>query len=132
MACHRLLTPSRLIIAILVITVTSFTLFSLSDDCTCAAIDALVQRVRSLQEDIRTKDEALANFRSSSLSKRDNENDSQEVGEEGWNPNVLCIFVPHRDRFEELMEFVPYMNRFLSQQMVRHRIIVINQIDTHR
>ncbi|XP_022096628.1 beta-1,4-galactosyltransferase 7-like [Acanthaster planci] len=127
MACYRLLTPVRLVLAILTVCLTSFIFFSLNDDCTCTSIDILLQRIRNLQEELRTKDEALSNCRGS----KGNEEETSE-GEAGWDPHVLCIYVPHRDRFEELMEFVPYMDKFLSQQMVRHRIVVINQIDTHR
>ncbi|XP_038070699.1 beta-1,4-galactosyltransferase 7-like [Patiria miniata] len=129
MACYRLLTPTRLILVVLTVCLTSFILFSITDDCTCASIDVLVQKVRNLQEEIRTKDDALTNCKTA---KRGGEEGDDAVGDASWDPHVLCILVPHRDRFEELMEFVPYMDKFLSQQMVRHRFVVINQIDAHR
>ena len=44
----------------------------------------------------------------------------------------LCILVPFRDRFEELLEFAPYMNTFLSSQNVDHEIYVLNQADQLR
>ncbi|ESO82616.1 hypothetical protein LOTGIDRAFT_211278 [Lottia gigantea] len=44
----------------------------------------------------------------------------------------LAVIIPFRDRFEELMVFVPHMSTFLRNQNVPHRIFVINQIDTYR
>ena len=49
--------------------------------------------------------------------------------EESWGPHKLAIIIPFRDRFDELVEFVPYMHKFLNQQKVRHRFIVVNQVD---
>lgn len=44
----------------------------------------------------------------------------------------LAILVPYRNRFEELLDFVPYMNNFLSNQRINFDIIVLNQIDQYR
>jgi len=44
----------------------------------------------------------------------------------------LCIIVPFRDRFEELLEFAPYMKNFLRLQGVENEIYVINQADKYR
>lgn len=44
----------------------------------------------------------------------------------------LAVIVPFRDRFEELLEFVPHMGRFLKAQGVAYRIIVVNQGDSYR
>lgn len=44
----------------------------------------------------------------------------------------LAVIVPFRDRFEELLKFVPHMNKFLSAQSIPHHIFVINQIDRFR
>lgn len=57
-------------------------------------------------------------------------NNTQE--DDGMGEHTLAIIVPFRDRFEELMEFAPWMNEFLNNQNVRHKIIVVNQVDTHR
>ena len=46
--------------------------------------------------------------------------------------HFLCILIPFRDRFEELNEFVPTINEYLSSQNIAHAIFVINQIDTLR
>ena len=42
----------------------------------------------------------------------------------------LAVIVPFRDRFEELLKFVPYMHKFLLNQSVTHEIFIINQV-TH-
>lgn len=42
------------------------------------------------------------------------------------------MIVPFRDRFEELLQFVPHMDRFLSQQDTPFHIFVINQVDRFR
>lgn len=44
----------------------------------------------------------------------------------------MAILVPFRDRFEELLEFVPYMHDFLNKQGTAHQIYVINQVDDYR
>ncbi|XP_035671837.1 beta-1,4-galactosyltransferase 7-like [Branchiostoma floridae] len=49
-----------------------------------------------------------------------------------WGPHKLAVVVPFRDRFEELLVFVPHIHKFLNEQKVRHKIYVVNQIDLHR
>lgn len=44
----------------------------------------------------------------------------------------LAVVVPFRNRYEEMMEFVPHIHKFLNRQNVRHQILVINQADKHR
>jgi len=44
----------------------------------------------------------------------------------------LCILVPFRDRFEELLEFAPYIYKFLSKQNVEHEIYILHQVDKYR
>ncbi|CAL1535402.1 unnamed protein product [Lymnaea stagnalis] len=44
----------------------------------------------------------------------------------------LCILVPFRERFEELMEFAPHMKEFLNNQHVDYKIVVVNQLDKYR
>jgi xylosylprotein 4-beta-galactosyltransferase len=46
--------------------------------------------------------------------------------------NVLCVLVPYRDRFEELQQFIPHMEKFLNSQNVDHRFIILNQTDSLR
>ncbi|XP_037068271.1 beta-1,4-galactosyltransferase 7-like isoform X2 [Pollicipes pollicipes] len=49
-----------------------------------------------------------------------------------WGNHTLGVVVPFRDRFEEMLIFVPYMHRFLNHQKVKHRIYIVNQIDAYR
>lgn len=44
----------------------------------------------------------------------------------------LAILVPFRDRFEELLQFVPHLTKFLQKQNIDHHIFVLNQIDRFR
>nr|CAG4651225.1 EOG090X0AZ6 [Simocephalus serrulatus] len=48
------------------------------------------------------------------------------------NNHRLAVIVPFRDRFEELMEFVPHMHQFLLNQSVLHEIFIVNQKDDFR
>jgi len=59
--------------------------------------------------------------------KQEWETKSSEDGE-----HKLCLIVPFRDRFPELMEFAPYMSKFLSDQKVAHEIYVLHQVDKFR
>jgi len=49
-----------------------------------------------------------------------------------WGPHRLSVIIPFRDRFDELLEFVPYMRNFLCRQHIRHQLIVVNQADLYR
>ncbi|XP_050533706.1 beta-1,4-galactosyltransferase 7 [Daktulosphaira vitifoliae] len=44
----------------------------------------------------------------------------------------LAILVPFRDRFDELLEFVPHIHSFLTSQSISHEIFVLNQVDQFR
>ncbi len=44
----------------------------------------------------------------------------------------LAVVVPFRDRYEEMLQFVPHIHKFLERQNVQHKIFVINQADKHR
>ena len=49
-----------------------------------------------------------------------------------WGGHRMAVVVPFRDRFDELLEFAPYLHRFLCAQRVRHQIFIINQGDPFR
>lgn len=49
-----------------------------------------------------------------------------------WGPHQLAVVVPFRNRYDEMMEFVPHIHSFLTRQRVRHQIWVIDQADKHR
>lgn len=57
---------------------------------------------------------------------------TKDSDEASWGPHKMALIVPFRDRFDELLEFVPHMHNFLNTQRVRHQIFVINQADTYR
>lgn len=44
----------------------------------------------------------------------------------------LAILVPFRDRFDELLQFAPHMQKFLQQQNIPHHIFILNQVDRYR
>ncbi|MEQ2180738.1 hypothetical protein GOODEAATRI_004278, partial [Goodea atripinnis] len=44
----------------------------------------------------------------------------------------LALVVPFRERFEELLVFVPFMHKFLNKKKIRHKILIINQVDHYR
>ena len=49
-------------------------------------------------------------------------------GAPGATKHKLSVIVPFRDRFDELMLFVPNLSRFLVAQNVAFEILVINQV----
>ena len=51
---------------------------------------------------------------------------------QGAESHQLAVIVPFRNRYEEMMEFVPHVHSFLERQSVKHKIWIINQADTHR
>lgn len=42
--------------------------------------------------------------------------------------HLMCLIVPFRNRFEELVEFVPAISSFLEKQNVPHKIAIVNQV----
>lgn len=50
----------------------------------------------------------------------------------GWGPHKLAVVVPFRERFEELLVFVPFMHSFLNKKKIRHKILIVNQVDRYR
>lgn len=57
------------------------------------------------------------------------ERQTAPVDDSSWGPHKMAIIVPFRERFEELLIFVPYMHAFLNKKKIRHKILVINQVD---
>ncbi|CAG04540.1 unnamed protein product, partial [Tetraodon nigroviridis] len=54
------------------------------------------------------------------------------VDDPSWGPHKLAVIVPFRERFEELLVFVPFMHNFLNKKKIRHKILVVNQVDHYR
>lgn len=44
----------------------------------------------------------------------------------------LAVLVPYRERFEELLQFVPHLDKFLKKQNIPHHIFILNQADRYR
>lgn len=44
----------------------------------------------------------------------------------------MAVLVPYRERFEELLEFVPYLSNFLNKQSIDYSIFILNQVDQYR
>lgn len=44
----------------------------------------------------------------------------------------LAVLVPFRDRFEELLEFIPHMYNFLNKQKIPFHIFIVQQKDNNR
>ncbi|XP_067133018.1 beta-1,4-galactosyltransferase 7 [Centruroides vittatus] len=75
---------------------------------------------------------AFSTFSSCSCDKLQNDNLYQLNRLSNWGPHQLAVIVPFRNRFEELLQFSPYIHRFLNNQQIRHKIYVINQVDNLR
>ncbi|TSK28148.1 Beta-1,4-galactosyltransferase 7 [Bagarius yarrelli] len=60
------------------------------------------------------------------------ERQAAPVDDSSWGPHKLALIIPFRERFEELLIFVPYMHAFLNKKKIRHKIIIINQVDHFR
>ncbi|KAI1286017.1 Beta-1,4-galactosyltransferase 7 [Halotydeus destructor] len=44
----------------------------------------------------------------------------------------LAVIVPHRNRLQQLIQFVPHIHKFLQSQTIDHEIFIINQADNLR
>ncbi|KAM8847734.1 beta-1,4-galactosyltransferase 7 [Synchiropus picturatus] len=55
-----------------------------------------------------------------------------DADDPSWGPHKLALVIPFRERFDELLVFVPFMHSFLNKKKIRHKILVINQVDHYR
>ncbi|KAL3227344.1 hypothetical protein MRX96_048792 [Rhipicephalus microplus] len=69
-------------------------------------------------------------LRSPTVCSVSDEEDDYELGSAGGHR--LAVIIPFRDRFDELLRLAPHLHRFLRKQRIRHRLVVVNQIDTLR
>ncbi|CAG0887501.1 unnamed protein product [Darwinula stevensoni] len=44
----------------------------------------------------------------------------------------LAVVIPFRERFSDLIVFIPHMNKFLKKQDINHTFILVNQVDSYR
>lgn len=84
------------------------------------------------QDKIVTGKRKRADENSVQSSEKESANQEERHPEDDWGPHQLGVVVPYRDRFEELLEFVPHMHKFLNEKKVRHKIFIVNQVDKHR
>ena len=92
--------------------------------CSCFTIFYILTHHSNLKCNCPESPESLNNSPQLSASK------AGDVVTEG--SHKLCILVPFRDRFEELLEFAPYISSFLNNQNVNHEIYILNQADKLR
>lgn len=60
------------------------------------------------------------------------ESQAPAADDTSWGPHKLAVIVPFRERFDELLVFVPFIHAFLNRKRIRHRIFIINQVDHYR
>ena len=44
----------------------------------------------------------------------------------------LAVIIPFRDRYTEMLTFVPHIHKYLNAKSIDHKIFVVNQIDDLR
>lgn len=88
-----------------------FFIFLFLDNCNCKA-DSLYE------EEVH-----LENVRKLTANQKTKSSDGKKK---------LAVLIPFRDRFDELLQFVPHMTKFLTNQNIPHQIFVLNQIDRYR
>lgn len=124
---------TKLIAAFLLVVLVSMVMLATYNECDYSGMEQLATKIRQLKDQIREQEMLLARVRQTGSEGDHGPLPEKDPGDnENWGPHKLAILIPFRDRFEELMEFVPYMHKFLARQKVRHRFYVINQMDHHR
>ena len=58
--------------------------------------------------------------------------DTQNKQIESHSNYKLAVVVPFSDRFDELLQFVPHISKFLDRQSITYKIFIVNQIDEYR
>ena len=103
--------------------------------CDCYDVDRMALTIKDLSQQLSQQSKQLAQSKKGKDSE-DSVKKSEEANEIeddlSWGPHKLAVIVPFRERFEELMEFVPYMRKYFNLQKVRHHIYIVNQIDNYR
>ncbi len=113
--------------------------------CDCSVVDEMSRKIRLLRSQVLELETKLSDLKLKQIENEGKEtpketkngdeqeaNGDDEADNLSWGPHKLAVIVPYRDRFEELMEFLPYMHKYLNMQSIRHQFIIVNQIDSHR
>lgn len=119
--------PIKLLVTGVGFIVVTMVMITTYHECDYSEMEQMAETIHQLKGKLLEQEIILARAPKSLAESAKNPSD-----EEDWGPHKLAILVPFRDRFEELMEFVPFMQKYLSRQKVRHHIFVINQMDSHR
>lgn len=121
----RRLSLTRLLLFLVVIFILLAVNLLMRKHCDCYDIDQMALKIQGLKQQIGVQEEQLKQRRKQS--------DDDDVEDNlSWGPHKLAVIVPFRERFEELMEFVPFMHKFFNMQKVRHHIYIVNQMDNFR
>lgn len=56
----------------------------------------------------------------------------ESIERESVQRHRLAVLVPFRNRFKQLIRFVPHLSRFLNDQNIDYRILILHQIDSYR
>lgn len=121
----RRLSLTRLLLFLVVIFILLAINLLMRKHCDCYDIDQMALKIQGLKQQIGVQEEQLKQRRKQS--------DDDDVEDNlSWGPHKLAVIVPFRERFEELMEFVPFMHKFFNMQKVRHHIYIVNQMDNFR
>ncbi|XP_055384505.1 beta-1,4-galactosyltransferase 7 [Condylostylus longicornis] len=111
-----------------------FGIFSFTTECNCDNTQTYITNDNNNNE--RMKSAALPQAYNSKSKKLSSASDfslsSSNIKKNVNNKYKLAILVPFRDRFEELLQFVPHMTKFLKKQSIQHHIFILNQIDRLR
>lgn len=78
-----------------------------SIECKCSSDQTIARNINNDNKDMRSESKSTERHR-------------------------LAVIVPFRDRFSELITFVPYMHQFLNNQSIDHLFYIINQMDSYR
>lgn len=111
------------------------------NECNCAQYFARTKFSSSLHEHdfphAQKEDSVIVKHRraegtSEQAAVKDSDKKEEVHPLDSWGPHQLGVVVPYRDRFEELLEFVPHMHNYLNDKKIRHKIFIVNQVDKHR
>ena len=123
--CGRFSLLKLTIVAVTFMAVTTFLLAVQGPDCHCP------KGQRDLEHDLQNHQGGQqTSLLTTQIQNKDKPREPEE--DPSWGPHRLAVIVPFRDRFDELLEFVPHMEKFLNQQKIRHKFYIINQVDNYR
>ena len=102
--------------------------------CDCYDVDQMALTIQDLKQELSKQTKQLEQSKKArNLEESVKNDDGDDIEDDlSWGPHKLAVVVPFRERFEEMMEFVPYMHKYFNLQKIRHHIYIVNQIDGYR